>query len=274
MTPVVWRIRSVGAARWYAQFDFIAVLMRLYGYLAPVARSPKQPQTSGFGVPGWALLEHPPASISVGVFALVMLGCGSFDGLNETFWWLGVIGVNPLDFQGRSSIVLETIAGLLSANVLLILVFTGCVYLGIRLSKSAHHAAPFSEHFSRLALCLLPIAFAYHVAHYIAAYLVNIQYTIAAISDPFNRGDDWLGLGQFYVTTGFLNNHHTVEILWLFQAGVVVFGHVMSILLAHGVAIDLHPNRRAALLSQLPLVIFMIAYTFLGLWLLASPRGA
>jgi len=114
----------------------------------------------------------------------------------------------------------------------------------------------------------------YHVAHFMTAFLVNIQYTAAALTDPLNTGSDWLRLGQFYVTTGFLNNHHTVEIVWLTQAALVVFGHVVSILLSHNVAEALFPNRRTAFLSHLPLAVFMVAYTFLGLWLLASPRGA
>jgi len=269
-------IYLVGAARWFTEFDFTAVLMRLYGYLAFLSRSPKQPNYSGFGTPGWAIFEHPQPSFSLALFALVMLGCGSFDGVNETFWWLGIIGVNPLDFQGRSTIVLETGAGLLSANVLLIGIFAACVWLGLRMASTKNTVQPVTFHamFCSLALCVLPIALAYHVAHFITAFLVNVQYSVAALSDPFDKGSDYLGLGQFYVTEGFLNNHHTVEILWLSQAGIVVLGHVLSILLSHGVAVRLFGNRRTAVLSQIPLAAFMVAYTFLGLWLLASPRGA
>jgi len=272
-------MRIVGIERWFTQFDFIAIVMRLYSYMAPLARSPKSPQQRGFGVPGWALHEHPTPSISLALFALIMLGCGSFDGLNETFWWLGLIGVNPLDFQGRSSIVYETVIGVLLVNLLLIAVFALCVWLGLRLAKTqgSKHLPSFKTAFSCMALCVLPIALVYHVAHFIAAFLVNTQYSLAALSDPFNQGADWLELGRFYVTTGFLNNHHTVEILWLTQAGLVVVGvvgHVLSILLSHRVAETLFSSRRAALLSHTPLALFMVGYTFLGLWLLASPRGA
>ncbi len=269
-------IKFFGAYRWFQEFDFTALVFRLYGYLAPLSQSSKQTDQSGFGLPGWALLESPKPSLSVSIFALIMLGCGSFDGINETFWWLGIIGVNPLDFQGRSSIVWPTLIGMFSANLLLVGVFAACVYLGLVLAKRQrpHTTVSFINLFCHLSLCLLPIAFAYHVSHFIASFLVNVQYSIAAISDPLNRGSDWLGLGQHYVTTGFLNNHHTVEILWLTQAGIVVFGHVLSILLSHGIAVRLFQHHRAAVSSQIPLAAFMVAYTFLGLWLLASPRGA
>jgi hypothetical protein len=35
----------------------------------------------------------------------------------------------------------------------------------------------------------------------------------------------------------------------------------------------LHADGRAALLSQLPLTILMVAYTVLGLWLLSTPTA-
>ncbi|MDP6219781.1 MAG: hypothetical protein QF801_06705, partial [Alphaproteobacteria bacterium] len=46
------------------------------------------------------------------VFTLVLLGTGSFDGFNETFVWLDLIGVNPLAFPGRSAVVVPVILGL------------------------------------------------------------------------------------------------------------------------------------------------------------------
>jgi len=269
-------IAVFGRTRWFTEFDFFSVLLRLYGYLAPYSPSPKTPSQSGIGIPGWAILEHPKPSLSLALFALVMLGCGSFDGINETFWWLGIIGVNPLDFQGRSTIVTETVLGMVGTNLLLLVVFTACVGLGYWLAKRtpSPENPTFRSLFCQLALCVLPIALAYHVAHFIASFLVNLQYSAVALNDPLDSGSNWLGLGQYYVTTGFLNNHHTVEILWLAQAGIVVFGHVLSILLSHAVAVNAYQERRAAVVSQIPLAVFMVSYTFLGLWLLASPRGA
>ena len=125
-----------------------------------------------------------------------------------------------------------------------------------------------------VALTLLPIAYVYHVAHYLPSFLVSIQYTLAAISDPLARGDDLLGIQPFYVTTGFFNVITSVRLIWLTQAGLVVLGHVWSVMLAHRLAEREFDGRRAPLLATLPLSLFMIAYTFLGLWLLAAPRGA
>ena len=86
-------------------------------------------------------------------------------------------------------------------------------------------------------------------------------------------GQDLLGLGTFYVTTGFFNTQASVRAIFLVQAGAVVFGHVLAILLAHAVAVRHFGTNRRAALSQAPLALFMILYTLFGLWLLASPRG-
>jgi hypothetical protein len=41
--------------------------------------------------------------------------------------------------------------------------------------------------------------------------------------------------------------------------------------LAHVMAWRLFRDRRAALLSQIPMLILMVAYTMLSLWILAQP---
>ncbi len=202
---------------------------------------------------------------------LLLLGAGSFDGLNETFWWLAQIDVNPLEFPGRSAIIGETLAGLAALIMGLIIIFALVVWVGLELvGQTAHFAAAFAI----LALSLLPIAFGYHIAHYLTAFLVSSQYVAAALSDPWATGADLLGIQPFYVTTGFFNHLETVRVIWLTQAGAVVIGHVWSVMLAHRLALGLFPTGRQAAVATAPLSAFMIGYTFLGLWLLAAPRGA
>jgi len=86
-------------------------------------------------------------------------------------------------------------------------------------------------------------------------------------------GSDYLGLGTFYVTTGFFNTLSSVHTIWVTQASAVVIGHILAIYVSHAVALDLYRDHRKAMRSQIPSALFMIAYTSFGLWLLASPRG-
>ncbi len=225
---------------------------------------------AGIGGPGWQIINIAPAR-GAGLFALTFLGVGSFDGLNETFWWLGVIGVNPLEFPGRSAVVGVTILGLITSIAVLVAVFASMIWLGVRM---AGVTVPLSKSLGILAVSVLPIALVYHIAHYLPSFLVSIQYTVAALNDPFARGYDWLGLEPFRVTTGFFNRIDTVRLIWTTQAGMVVLGHAWSVMLAHRLAMGLFGSHRRAAIATLPLSVFMIAYTFLGLWLLAAPRGA
>jgi len=279
-----------GVEAWSRSGEFISIVMAIYSRMSPLQLFDKRLY---IGLPGYRAYRDSEnfAGISMAVFVLILLGCGSFDGINETFWWLTVIGVNPLEFPGRSAIIGDTVMGIVLANVLLIVVFVFCVWLGVRLagasSATIHNQMTASstthqqtratvttrQAFIELSVSMLPIAFAYHLAHFLITFLVNGQYLIASSSDPLSNGSDLLGIGTFYVTTGFLNTHHSVEFLWLLQAGIVVLGHLLSVIMAHGIAVRLFESNRRAVLSQLPLAVFMILYTFLGLWLLASPKG-
>lgn len=257
-----------GADAWLSRCECFTMILRFYASLAIFSRAR---DVIRIGVPCWRLLDAPAVSISGSVLVLLILGTGSFDGLNETFWWLANLGINPLEFPGRSAVVWQTIAGVLVANLLLVAIFAAIVWMGLLLARSD---VGFRAAFGLLALAILPIALGYHVAHYLTAFLVQVQYTVAALTDPWDTGADYLSLGEFYVTTGFFNTRDTVEIIWLSQAGAVVIGHVLSVLAGHALATRLFKEPRKALLSQLPLSIFMIAYTLFGLWLLATPRGA
>lgn len=248
-------------APWLLRAEAITVLMRAYARMGLFGRAGRG---LALGLPGWQVLTGPKVGLGLAVFILVMLGCGSFDGLNETFWWLGILGLNPLEFPGRSAVVLPNLLGLVAANMVLVAAFAACLWLGERIAGGRVSL--------RRLVCLyaptiLPIALAYHIAHYLTSFLVDGQYVIAALSEALN-------LGHLHVTTGFLNTPGPVRLIWLTQAGVVVAGHVIAILLAHALALRGDRGTRNAVLGQTPLALFMIAYTVFGLWLLASPRGA
>ncbi|WP_375690377.1 hypothetical protein [Pseudooceanicola sp. LIPI14-2-Ac024] len=267
-----WALNMAGTLafgpRWLLRAEALSVLMRAYAGLALFGRRGGH---VALGLTGWRWSRRAAPPLALALFLVLLLGIGSFDGLNETFFWFGVIGQNPLEFTGRSAVVWQSLVGLLIACAGLIAVFAATLHAGAILAEDAR---PLSRLVRLYAPTLLPIAFGYHLAHYLPTLLVEAQYLALMLNDPAGQGANLLGLKGMQVTTGFFNTRATVQAIWLTQAGAVVFGHVVAILMAHVVALRLYDSPRRALMSQLPLAIFMVLYTLFGLWLLASPRGA
>jgi len=126
---------------------------------------------------------------------------------------------------------------------------------------------------SVFAPTILPIALAYHAAHYFPSLLVDGQYVLVALNDPLGQGANLLGLDGFHVTTGFFKHRESMRVIWLSQAAIIVFGHVLAVILAHANAVQAYGGIRRAFTAGMPLALFMVLYTWLGLWLLAAPKG-
>jgi hypothetical protein len=254
-------ILMFGAA-WLLRAEGITLLMRSYARMGLFGRAGGR---VALGLPGWKVLARPVPPLSLAVLMLVLLGSGSFDGLNETLLWMGWLGLNPLEFPGRSAVIGPNLLGLLLTNLGLIAVFALCLWLGARLAKEQ---AGMGLLIRRYAPTLLPIALAYHIAHYLTSFLLDGQYVLGWLSETLGAGHV-----HVHVTAGFLNSPGPVRLIWMTQAGVVVAGHVIALLLAHAIAIRAGQSTRRAALAQAPLALFMVAYTVFGLWLLATPRG-
>ena len=82
------------------------------------------------GLPGTQILAMPPLSPSGAAFVALVLAAVSFDGLAETFRWLAFLGVNPLEFPGRSAVVVPNTLGLLAAWPLTFGLILGAIALG------------------------------------------------------------------------------------------------------------------------------------------------
>jgi hypothetical protein len=251
-----------GERRWRARGETFSVLFRLFGRVAPL-RCTRRGLTLAW--PGARLARGPALPLSGWLFVTALIASISFDGLSATFAWLSALGINPLEFPGRSAVVAENTLGLIGAWTALAAAYAGAVALGRRLSGSS--GAPLADALGRIGLSLVPIALAYHFAHYLTVLLVNAQFAAAAIAGP-------LGLGQVHVTTSFLNDLGSVEAIWRIQTVAIVGGHVLAVTVAHAVALELEQGPRRAALGQLPLALLMVGLTLLGLWLLSTPTGA
>ncbi|MER8444383.1 hypothetical protein NKH52_14375 [Mesorhizobium sp. M1066] len=257
---------AFGYRGWSRSGEFLTVFFSIVARFAVVERN--QDGRLALCWPGAKLLAAQPLPASGIAFLLLALSSVSFDGLSKTFFWLGLFGINPLEFPGRTALIGSGTFGLILTFALLAAVFLLAVRLGQRLAGSDHtlgHAA------GLLVWSIVPIALAYHVAHYLTALLVDGQYALAALSDPFAIGWNLFGTADMQIEAGIVAGADSAWWLWNIQAGAIILGHVLAVLVAHGFAWRLHPQPSRAALSQFPLTLLMIAYTVFGLWLLATP---
>ena len=219
--------------------------------------------------PGARLFDVGSLSAAGVVFVVVALATVSFDGLSRTFWWLDLIGENPLEHPGRTALVGRNTLGLIGAAAALLAAYAATAAAGALWSGGG--AVPALR---RYVVSIVPIAFGYHFAHYLPSFLVDAQYALKALFDPLHLGWNLLGMRDFHVTASFLTHHASVEAIWYAQVGVIVAAHVAAVVALHGLADESRGGRRAAIVSEVPLTALMIGYTVFGLWLLSTPVAA
>ena len=221
-----------------------------FGFLARLA--PIEVRTDNelyLRAPAAGLLDPRPVSTSGAFFVIVMLAIVTFDGLRET----------PLWAVGDALWTAATTAGLLAMPwVFALVIFGVCALMG--------NASP-GELLRLFVPTLLPIALAYHVAHYLSYLLVAGQVVIPLASDPLGRGWDLFGTAHYRIDVGLVG----ARFAWYTSVVVIVLGHVLAMYVAHRLALERFPGRRAARRSQYPLAALMVGYTMLSLWILAQP---
>ncbi|WP_353645792.1 hypothetical protein [Mesorhizobium sp. WSM2239] len=262
-----------GYEGWSRCGEFLSVFFRMVSRFGIVEASPKEgdgKRRLSLCFPGaklWRAESLPPSGM---FFLLLTLSSVSFDGFSKTFTWLGFNGVNPLEFPGRSALVGINSTGLALMFAALASIYLLAVFAGERLAGSGQS---FKKAAGLLVWSIVPIALAYHFSHYLTALLVNGQYALVAISDPFGRGWNLFGTAHLHVGAGVAMGSGAAWTIWNFQAAAIIGGHVLAVLIAHALAFRLHPSQTKAAISQLPLTLLMIFYTVFGLWLLSAPTA-
>lgn len=260
-----------GFDRWSRDGEFLTVFMRMISRIGILASEGRPgPAKLRLNLPGARLAEQPSLPVAGTAFLLLALASVSFDGLMRTFSWLGMIGINPLEFPGRSAVMTANTLGLTATFCVLGAGFFLAVALGERLAGRKGSAV---EAAGALVWSIMPIALAYHFSHYLTSLAVNGQYALAAISDPFSNGWNLFGTAGYHVSAGTVLGAESAWIIWNLQATAIIAGHVLAVVGAHVIAWRRHGSARLATISQMLLAVLMVAYTVFGLWLLSTPTG-
>lgn len=259
---------------WLDRGEALTVYFGFVSRIAPLWREEADGRVRRMaGPPGAQILRLPPLPPSAIAFVTLILAGVTFDGLHETFWWLVQIGINPLEFPGRSAVTGVNSAGLLATWALTTATILSAIWSGLAL---AAEAGRFRALAGPLMLSFLPIASGYHVAHYLIALMTQGQYVIAALNDPFHREWAILGLSDHWVSFGFLSDMHWVQAIWNVQFAVILTAHLLAVILSLKLTAraDGGDARPLPAVAHLPVTVLMVLYTALGLWLLSTPTGA
>jgi hypothetical protein len=212
------------------------------------------------------LVRHETISLSQMAFVLVLLATVTFDGFMATPVWVEIeraLRTAPPPIGGGNMTVVRTL-GLLLFPIFFLELYVVMGFLMAIVSGKHLSALRLAQAFT---FSLVPIAIAYHLAHYFSFLLIHGQRLIPLLSDPLGRGWDLFGTAAYRLNIGIVG----ARFAWYSAVLAIIIGHVIAVSLAHLIAMRLLRDRTLALRSQYPMLVLMVGYTIMSLWILAQP---
>jgi hypothetical protein len=252
-----------GVEPWSRNGDGLGVYFGMFGAISPLhwhdGTLSVRPVLSGL-----TKLRVVPGTVAL---LAVAIGSTTFDGLRENEFWTDI----ALDIQGAlEDLGVSATTGLeiaYTVGLLAVVALAGLLYwLGVTGMRSVDQRRSASELAGRFVHSLIPIAFAYLLAHYFSLLAYEGQGAVFLASDPFGRGWDVFGMASNAI------NYTVVSAngIWYVQVAALVLGHVAGLVLAHDRALAVFRDAKRATRSQYWMLAVMVTFTSLGLWLLSA----
>ncbi len=188
-------------------------------------------------------------------FILLMIGTVTYDGLRGTVFWYNQFGTRVYDMA------FSTLA-FLAINLLLIGFYRFACYFAIRVSNSDYSIDEVSLAFAH---SMLPIAFAYHVTHYMSLLLFESQTFLYRLNDPIGTGLNLFGINE-------ANVEYFIGPLpfWTIQVVLTLLGHMLSVFLAHDLSVKLFGHEQSDK-TQYVFLFITVVLTLQALFVLSVP---
>ena len=186
-------------------------------------------------------------------FILLMIGTVTYDGLRETTFWFDLFGSQTYET------FFSTFAFLLM-NLLIIIFYRFACYFAIRASGEKLGLNEVSLKFGHT---MLPIAFAYHVTHYLSLLLFEFQTVLYRLNDPFGFG--W---NLFNIQEPVVDYFIEPIVLWIIMVIVTLAGHMLSVVLAHDLSVKLFGHQKSDK-TQYIFLFITVALTLQALFVLS-----
>ena len=267
--------RRYGIDSWFNNADPLTRMFNLLGRSAPFSLTTNHKLIIRLPGTGLLLPKNPSPQAATTLFIMALISVVLFDGIAETPIWQAILNHITQSQEWRPLLLSIKdanidILGLLKTGGLIAMLFisimtywllTYCIWLmvnrQIALQTIAYH----------FAFSLIPIAIAYHLSHYISYLLLAGQLILPIISDPLGMGWDLFGTKLHRIDLSVIN----AEDVWWVAIIAIVVGHMISALIAHRTAVRLFTQRKQAIQSQIPMMVFMTLLTCFSLWILAQP---
>ncbi|MFB6152959.1 MAG: hypothetical protein ABEJ27_01775 [Halodesulfurarchaeum sp.] len=235
---------------WFESVDPVSRVFRYYGQIAPLNSAD-----------GRLRLSPPTARLSTSGFV---------QDTADVAFLIGLLWVTTFDGLVSTPLVSDFISGVVSTGLPPLVAYAGILGVGYGVFIGVYWAAARAVRRTadsyvrtaviarRFAPTLLPIAAAYHLAHFLGYFIEIVPALGAALVSPFTGAarvpvlsvPAWFG---------------GVELLF------VILGHVLAVWASHGTAFDLFVGRIQPIRSQYPFVVVMVLYTVTSMWIIAQP---
>lgn len=241
---------AIFGERWLERADPFEVYSTLLAHLSPWARNDE-------GDLVWISplrhLARVPGEAGLVATVAVLLAGTAYDSWRESVTWIRFVQSSGID---------QTLLG--TAGLLTAVTVVGVVFMAASMATGVEESVDRWQIPPQLAHSIVPIVVGYMVAHYLSFFVQVGSQTLIQISDPIGSGANLFGTGDWEVNYWF-SQHATF--LATTKVVSIVTGHVLGVIAAHDRALEILP-RRHQVAGQLPLLIAMVLYTYMGLYLL------
>jgi hypothetical protein len=255
---------AFGEEEWSGQADGFGVYFSLLSRLSALVRGKDGVVYSRRPLSGVTDLQVGPGTVTL---ICALIGTTIFDGFsNGGIWRNNEPSLQSLfadlGFGATPALELAYSVGLVFCILLVVAVYRVGI-VGVHSVSVRYGNDMLTRSFAHT---LVPIGFAYVVAHYFSLLIWQGQAMAYLISDPLGNGANVFG------TSGYQIDYHVISYagIWYVQVAALITGHVGGLALAHDRALVLYRDPQEAVRSQYWMLAVMVAFTSFGLWLLSA----
>jgi hypothetical protein len=253
-----------GVEEWGGCADGFGAYFNLLSRLSPLCRDERGMLCLRRPLSGITSLEIRPGTVAL---ICSIIGTTTFDGFSNGGVWRNI---EPSLESVFSDLGLHSVPAYeltYSVGLVLCVALIGGVYrLGIAGVRSVSARYDTRQLTHAFAHTLVPIGFAYVLAHYFSLLIWQGQALGYLASDPLGDGANLFGTNSYQIDYNVIS----FAAIWYVQVAALLAGHVAGLALAHDRALAMYDNVEEAVRSQYWMLAVMVAFTSFGLWLLSA----